>query len=229
MFTYDPATDTPALLGSDDWPGDAGGTILPGGFTVANNKLYIVGGFNINVASTNEIWEFNPNAAAGSRWTQKVNAPEGIMYASTCTINGIIYVGGASDFQGGTVVDTTNSFSFDPVANTIGTIAAIPRATGETRGLNFNGQMYVMGGGRARPIRPTRWTSMIQALTLGQPATHLAMPGGTSQPIPTARPGLSYQVATMLTVSRRWRRRRSSAQELGQLLRPHRHLQSRHR
>jgi len=48
-------------------------------------------------------------------------------------------------------VDTTNSFSFDPVANTIGTIAAIPRATGETRGLNFNGQMYVMGGGRVAP------------------------------------------------------------------------------
>jgi plastocyanin len=151
VFTYDPATDTPALLGSDDWPGDVLGTVLPGGFTVANNKLYIMGGFNINVASTNEIWEFDPNAPAGSRWTQKTNAPEGIMYAPTCTINGIIYVGGASDFQGGTVVDTTNSFSFDPVANTIGTIASIPRATGETRGLNFNGQMYVMGGGRVAP------------------------------------------------------------------------------
>ncbi len=153
VFTYDPATDTPALLGSDDWPGDAAGTILPGGFTVANNKLYILGGFNINVASTNEIWEFDPNAAAGSRWTQKVNTPEGIMYAPTCAIDGIIYVGGASDWDtvGATVIDTTNSFSFDPVANTIGTIAAIPRATGETRALTFNGQMYVMGGGRVAP------------------------------------------------------------------------------
>src|SRR5437868_6724475 len=99
VFTYDPATDTPALLGTDDWPGDAAGTILPGGFTVANNKLYILGAFNINVASTNEIWEFDPNATAGSRWTQKTNAPEGIMYAPTCTINGIIYVGGASDWD----------------------------------------------------------------------------------------------------------------------------------
>ena len=153
VFTYDPATDTPALLGSDDWPGDAAGTILPGGFTVANNKLYILGGFNINVASTNEIWEFDPNAAAGSRWTQKMNTPEGIMYAPTCAIDGIIYVGGASDWDtvGATVIDTTNSFSFDPVANTIGTIAAIPRATGETRALTFNGQMYVMGGGRVAP------------------------------------------------------------------------------
>jgi plastocyanin len=153
VFTYDPATDTPALLGSDDWPGDAAGTILPGGFTVANNKLYILGGFNINVASTNEIWEFDPNGVAGSRWTQKVNAPEGIMYAPTCTIDGTIYVGGASDWDpvGVTVIDTTNSFSFDPGANTIGTIAAIPRATGETRALSFNGQMYVMGGGRVAP------------------------------------------------------------------------------
>ena len=67
------------------------------------------------------------------------------------TINGIIYVGGASDYQGGTVVDTTTSFSFDPLANTIGTIAAIPRATGETRGLNFNGRLYVIGGGRVAP------------------------------------------------------------------------------
>jgi plastocyanin len=175
VFTYDPATDTPALLGSDDWPGDAAGTILPGGFSVANNKLYILGGFNINVASTNEIWEFDPNASAGSRWTQKTNAPEGIMYAPTCTINGIIYVGGATDFQGGAVVDTTNSFSFDPVANTIGTIAAIPRATGETRGLNFNGQMYVMGGGRVAP-NPSNEVDIYDpgtnAWTTGQPFTN---------------------------------------------------------
>ena len=73
------------------------------------------------------------------------------MYAPTASINGIIYVGGASDYQGGPVVDTNNSFSFDPVTNTIGTIATIPRATGETRGLNFNGKMYVMGGGRVAP------------------------------------------------------------------------------
>ncbi len=152
VFFYDPVTDTvTTLTAADDWPGDAAGTILPGGFAVANNKLYILGGFNINVASTNEIWEFDPTAAAGSRWTQKVNTPEGVMYAPTCTIGGIIYLAGASDYQGGTVVDTTNSFSFDPVGNSIGTIAPIPRATGETRALNFNGLMLVMGGGRVDP------------------------------------------------------------------------------
>jgi hypothetical protein len=152
VFTYNPITDTITSLSSaDDWPGDAAGTILPGGFAVNNNKLYILGGFNINVSSTNQIWEFDPAGAVGAKWTQKVNTPEGVMYAPTCAINGIIYLAGASDFAGGTVVDTTNSFSFNPATNTIGAIAPIPRATGETRALNFNGLMLVMGGGRVFP------------------------------------------------------------------------------
>jgi N-acetylneuraminic acid mutarotase len=150
VFSYNPVTDTPTTLTGDDWPG-AMGTILPGGFAVTNNKLYILGGFNINVASTNQIWQFDPTAAVGAKWTQMTNTPEGIMYAPTCAIGGIIYVGGASDYQGGTVVDTTNSFSFNPATNSTGSIAAIPRATGETRGLSFNGKMYVMGGGRVAP------------------------------------------------------------------------------
>src|SRR5437773_3627192 len=101
VFQYNPATDTVTTLAAgDNWPGNAGGTILPGGFAVVNNKLYILGGFNINVASTNQIWEFDPTMAVGAKWTQKVNTPVGIMYAPTCAINGIIYVGGASDFDG---------------------------------------------------------------------------------------------------------------------------------
>jgi plastocyanin len=156
VFSYNPVTDTPTVLTGDDWPG-AMGTILPGGFAVANDKLYILGGFNINVGSTNQIWEFDPTAPVGTKWTQKTNTPEGIMYAPTCSIDDIIYVGGASDWDpvGMTVIDTTNSFSFNPVANSIGTIAAIPRATGETRALTFNDgsgpKMYVMGGGRVAP------------------------------------------------------------------------------
>src|SRR5437588_5933637 len=153
VFKYNPATDTVLSLAvADNWPGDAAGTILPGGFAVVNNKLYILGGFDINVSSTNQIWEFDPTAAVGAKWTQKVNTPEVVMYAPTCTIGGIIYLAGASDFTvAGGLVDTTNSFSFNPVANTIGSIAPIPRATGETRALNVYGQMWVMGGGRAAP------------------------------------------------------------------------------
>ena len=153
VFVYDPVADTiTSLSAGDNWPGDAAGTIVPGGFAVGcNNKLYILGGFNINVSSTNQIWEFDPTAPVGSKWVQRVNAPVGIMYAPACCINGIIYVGGASDYSGGTVIDTTHSFSFNPATNSIGTIAPIPRATGETRALTLNGQMFVMGGGRVPP------------------------------------------------------------------------------
>jgi len=152
VFFYNPLTDiVTTLTAGDDWPGDAAGTILPGGFAGVSNKLYILGGFNINVASTNQIWQFDPTAAVGAKWLQRVNTPVAIMYAPSCAINGIVYVGGASDFQGGLVVDTTNSFSFNPTTNATGVITAIPRATGETRALAFNGLMLVMGGGRVAP------------------------------------------------------------------------------
>ena len=159
VFRYNPVTDTiDTLDAQDNWPGNASGTIVPGGFALAADsplgthlKLYILGGFDINVASTNQIWQFDPAGPIGSKWHQVANTPMGVMYAPTCTIDTHIYVAGASDFQGGTVVDTTNSFSFDSFTNTIGTIAPIPRATGETRALSFNGQMYVMGGGRVAP------------------------------------------------------------------------------
>src|SRR5437867_2160333 len=152
VFFYDPVADTiTSLTAGDNWPGDAVGTILAGGFAVAGNKLYILGGFNINVSSTNQIWQFDPTAAVGAKWTQMTNTPEGIMYAPTCTIGNLIYVGGASDYSGGTVIDTTNSFSFNPATNTIGAIAPIPRATGETRAVNFCNRMYVLGGGRVTP------------------------------------------------------------------------------
>ena len=153
VFFYNPVTDTiTSLTASDNWPGDAAGTILPGGFAVTGNKLYTLGGFNINVASTNQIWQFDPTAGVGSKWLQEVNTPvAGAMYVPTAAIGGIIYVGGASDFVGGLVTDNTTSFSFNPATNTIGAITAIPRATGETRALTFNGKMLVMGGGRVAP------------------------------------------------------------------------------
>src|SRR5262249_2520242 len=66
---------TAPLTSGDNWPGDSAGTILPGGFAVAGNKLYILGGFNINVASTTDIWQFDPTGAVGSKWLQRVSTP----------------------------------------------------------------------------------------------------------------------------------------------------------
>jgi N-acetylneuraminic acid mutarotase len=117
---------------------------------VFNNNLFILGGFDIPGGNAiTDIWEFDPSTNA---WAQKgATLPVPLGYIPTTTIGNLIYTGGGSDITGGILTDTTNSFVYDPVADSISTIAAIPRATGETRALNFNGQMYVMGGGRTAP------------------------------------------------------------------------------
>ena len=149
---YNPILDVLTTLpAADNWPGNASGTILPGGYTVANNKLYIIGGFDISTAMTNQIWEYDPNAVLGSRWTQKINLPVARGYVPTTAIGGMIYTAGGSDFVAAALVDTADSFRFDPTANTISAIANIPRATAETRALTLNGKMWVLGGGRTAP------------------------------------------------------------------------------
>ena len=149
VFRYNPVTDAISTVASP-WPGAANLTTLPGGFTIFQNKLYILGGFNIPGGNgINQIWEFTPGTNA---WVQKAAVlPVPLGYIPTTTIGTLIYTGGGSDITGGVLTDTTNSFVYNPVADSISPIASIPRATGETRALNFNGLMLVMGGGRTAP------------------------------------------------------------------------------
>ena len=149
VFRYDPVTDVISAVAAP-WPGGLG-MVLPGGFTVFNNKLYILGGFDTITGGgqgTNQIWEFTPPTS----WVQKSTVlPVPLGYIPTTTIGSLIYTGGGSNITGGVLTDTTNSFKYNPVADSISAIASIPRATGETRALNFNGLMLVMGGGRTAP------------------------------------------------------------------------------
>jgi Kelch motif/Galactose oxidase, central domain len=147
VFRYDPVADSISPVAAP-WPGDADGITLPGGFSVFNNKLYIVGGFKINTQMTSEIWEFTPGT---NSWVQKASLPVERGYVPVATVGNLIYTAGGSLWDGVTLQDTNDSFVFDPVANTVNPIANIPRATAETRALNFNGQVYVMGGGRVAP------------------------------------------------------------------------------
>ena len=147
VFRYDPVTDTIITIAAP-WPG-AMGTILPGGFTVFNNKLYILGGFNVNVGMVDTIWEFTPSPAS---WVQKkATLPTALGYIPTAALGTVIATAGGSTWDGTTLHDSNFSFVYDPAADIIGHIANIPRATSETRGLNFCGAMYVMGGGRDAP------------------------------------------------------------------------------
>jgi len=145
VFRYDPVADAITVVAAP-WP--PGVNALPGGFTIFDNKLYILGGFDL-IAGTasDQIWEFTPSPAA---WVQK-NAvlPFPLGYIPTTTIGNLIYTGGGVDIQPpppGTLTDTNHAFVYDPVADSINTLPDIPDATSNTRAVNFCNQMYVLGG-----------------------------------------------------------------------------------
>ncbi len=158
VFSYNPATDTfTTLAAGDNWPGSQAGTFLPGGFAVAGNKLYIIGTFNAGPPSvvTNQVWQFDPTAAVGSKWVAQTNFPVARGYVPAASIGGKIYTAGGADLDAGNlIIDSVESFVFDPAVGAGGTwtpIANIPRATGETRAVVMNGKMWVLGGGRTVP------------------------------------------------------------------------------
>jgi hypothetical protein len=156
VFSYNPATDTfTTLAAGDDWPGSQTGTFLPGGFAVAANKLYLIGSFNANAVPpvmTNQVWQFDPNGAVGSKWLARTNYPQARGYVPAATIGGFIYTGGGSALDpAGALIDSAESYKYDPVSGAWTAITNIPRVTGETRAVVMNGKMWVLGGGRTVP------------------------------------------------------------------------------
>jgi N-acetylneuraminic acid mutarotase len=148
---YDPALDSLTVLASDPWSGAPANT-LPGGGAVYNTKLYVFGGFTINTAMTSQIWEFDPAGAAGAKWTLKTGVlPVQVGYVPCATIGSMIYGAGGATWTGTTLADSTSSFAYDPVADVVSAINPTPRATGETRAVVENSQMWVLGGGRTAP------------------------------------------------------------------------------
>ena len=146
VFRYDPIADVITTVTGADWP--PGVDSLPGGFSIFSNKLYTLGTFQNpgqpTGTSTNQIWQFTPDPAG---WVQKTSVlPVPLAYVPATTIGSLIYTGGGASITAGVLTDEQNSFVYNPVADSISTIANIPRATSNTRGLNFNDQMYVMGG-----------------------------------------------------------------------------------
>ena len=100
VFRYNPVTDTISPVAAP-WPA-AGTTVIPGGFTVFQNKLYILGGFDTVTGGgqgINQIWEFTPSPAG---WVQKPTVlPVPLGYIPTTTIGSLIYTGGGSDITAG--------------------------------------------------------------------------------------------------------------------------------
>ena len=114
VFRYDPVADVITTVATNWPPGDA--STLPGGITVFNNTIYILGGYDVlNNVSTDQIWAFTPNPAG---WVQKNTVlPVPLGYIPTCTIGSLIYTAGG--FDAATATDQSNSFVYDPVADSI--------------------------------------------------------------------------------------------------------------
>jgi hypothetical protein len=150
---YDPIADVMTSLTTDTWPGNTDGRTLPGGAAVVDNKLYVLGGFDIGLGMTDAIYRFDPDAAPGSRWTtMTATLPNPVGYIPTAASGGLIYLLGGSTWDGMTIVDSTESSSYDPVADVVAPIAVIPRATAETRAVTLpDGTIWVLGGGRVAP------------------------------------------------------------------------------
>ena len=98
VFRYNPVTDTISPIAAP-WP-QGTVNVVPGGFTIFQNKLYILGGFDIpGGISTNQIWEFTPGTNA---WVQKATVlPVALGYIPTTTIGTLIYTGGGASITGG--------------------------------------------------------------------------------------------------------------------------------
>jgi hypothetical protein len=175
VFRYNPVTDTIATVAAP-WPGDANGITLPGGFTVFNNKFYILGGFQISTAMIRTIYEFTPGVNAWVLKNSLLPDPNGLGYIPTTTIGNFIYTGGGDELMPpSTLVDTNNSYKYDPVADTITTIASIPRVSSNTRALNFCNQMWVLGG---------QWPTATNEVDIYDPGTDT---WSVSTPLPDAR------------------------------------------
>jgi hypothetical protein len=145
---YDPVLDTLSVLAADAWPGGVAGDTLPGGAAVYNNKLYVFGGFQINVAMDNRVWEFDPMAASGSRWTLKTaTLPVALGYIPTATVGSYIYLAGGSEYVAAVPTNTTGLYRYDPVADSFTTLASMTAETSNTKAVSmFGEQLWVLAG-----------------------------------------------------------------------------------
>lgn len=164
VFRYDPVADKIETVGIDAWNESAPNTV-PGGYAVVQNKLYILGGLSIGSEVTNRIFEFTPANSAGSQWAQKAaTLPVALGYVPATAIGNLIFTAGGSTFVPCNLIETTNSYVYDPVKDAVSPIASIPRAAGETQAVTVAHEMWVLGGGRTAP-NPSTEVNIYNPLT----------------------------------------------------------------
>jgi hypothetical protein len=147
---YYPATNTAAKLGkADKFPGKtpSGCISLPAmGVATVANHAYVVGGvaFSANGCAgdenSNQVWDFNPKAASGSRWkaAPKLNLARG--YVTTAVLGGKIYAIGGDTNDAGSLTAQTIVENWKPGATkwSDGNVADLPEACDESQAFAFD-------------------------------------------------------------------------------------------
>ena len=104
--------------GTDPYPHAAGGFA----YGVINDKLYVAGGRDANLNIINDNYEFDPQAAAGSRYTQKADEPGTFQnnVPGSASAQGVLWVyGGGNPFAAGSAgkaLSHSTKASFNPTA-----------------------------------------------------------------------------------------------------------------
>jgi hypothetical protein len=80
-----------------NWPsGDQ--NFIPGGFSVYNNNMYILGGFEINVAMDDNIWRVRSRSRCLD--PQERALADAARYIPQATIGNLIYTAAGSTYDG---------------------------------------------------------------------------------------------------------------------------------
>jgi hypothetical protein len=144
---YDPVGGT--LTSADAWP-QTSPYVIPGGWSVFNNRLYMFGGydpFNTPTTMISDIWEFDPMRPAGSMWAHKsahLSIARG--YIATETIGNFIYLAGGSQATGNPLTNETITEKYNPAADTIATVAPMSVASSNFSAYTDGTLLYAPGG-----------------------------------------------------------------------------------
>ncbi len=144
---YDPVSGS--LTNADSWP-QTNPYVIPGGWTVYNNRLYMFGGYDPAATPTamiSDIWEFNPMSPRGSQWTHK-NAHLSIAraYIAVSAIGNFIYLAGGSQATGSPLTNETIVEKYNPANDAISAVAPLPVASSNFKGFTNGTLMYAPGG-----------------------------------------------------------------------------------
>ncbi|MBN1355809.1 S8 family serine peptidase [bacterium] len=138
---YYPQTNQVEVVTTDPFPGTLSGIVSGAqGVAVVNDVIYVFGGWqSVTPAFDDRTWSFDPNAAAGSRWTVlSAVMSDARAYIMTAVVGGKIYaMGGDIEYTGSDIVPTDLVEVLNTTNPTSWTVlASMPIAQSEGQGFS---------------------------------------------------------------------------------------------